>query len=78
MTDEDRAAVLELFDAYVDAGRGPSDKVVEFLNDKIGGSPNEVKKWFGKHARSRGSNLFFLHYPAFGAPGCEFDPPTDQ
>jgi hypothetical protein len=37
------------------------------------GSRNEFKKWFAKYARSKGSNLFFAHYPAFGQPGCEYE-----
>lgn len=67
------AAMEDIFDAYVAAGRGPPDHVVDALTDIIGGSRNEFKKWFAKFARSKGSNLFFLHYPAFGEEGCEFE-----
>ena len=67
------AAVSDIFDAFIDAGRGPPDRLVEALAALFHGSPNEMRKWFAKYARSKGSNLFFAHYPAFGQPGCEFE-----
>lgn len=76
MADEHRKAIEDIFDAYIKANRSPPDHVVHALNGWVGGSPNELRGWFGKYARSKGSNLFFLHYPAFGQPGCEFERPN--
>lgn len=65
--------IEDIFDAYIKANRGPPDHVVDAFTDLLGGSRNEFKKWFAKYARSKGSNLFFAHYPAFGQPGCEYE-----
>jgi hypothetical protein len=63
----------EIWDAYIDADREPSDEVIDVLRTLAGhGSLNEWRKYIGKRARSRGSNLLAPHYPAFGQPGCEF------
>jgi hypothetical protein len=69
-------ATSDIFDAYIAADRGPPDHVVEAFASIFDCSHNEFRKMFAKYARSKGSNLFFAHYPAFGQPGCEFDPPT--
>lgn len=65
----------QIWDAYIAAGREPSDTVVDVLRTFAGhGSMNEWKKLIAKRARSQGSNLLAPHYPAFGQPGCEFGP----
>jgi hypothetical protein len=71
-------ALSDIFDAYVEAGRGPRDETVGALAIISDCSPNELRKMFAKHARSKGSNLFFTHYPAFGQPGCEFEGPVSN
>jgi hypothetical protein len=69
------AAMYELFDVHIDAGRGPRDLTVEAYAELLGCSLNDFRRLFAKYARSKGSNLFFLHYPAFGQPGCEYEKP---
>jgi hypothetical protein len=71
-------ALDDIFDAYVGAGRGPQDSTVSALAQILDCSPNELRKLFARHARSKGSNLFFAHYPAFGEPGCEFKRPISN
>ena len=71
-------ALSDIFDAYVGDRRGPLDQTVGALADIIDCSPNELRKMFAKHARSKGSNLFFMHYPAFGQPGCEYEGPVSN
>ncbi len=70
-------AMYELFDVHIDAGRGPRDLTVDAYATMLGCSGNEFRKFFARYARSKGSNLFFQHYPAFGQPGCEYDRAAD-
>ena len=71
-------AMYEIFDVHIDAGRGPQDLTVEAYSAILGCSGNEFRKLFAKYARSKGSNLFFAHYPAFGQPGCEYEAPNSN
>lgn len=71
-------AMYEIFDAHIDAGRGPSDLTVDAYSTMLGCSGNEFRKLFAKYARSKGSNLFFGHYPQFGDPGCEYPAPDSN
>lgn len=58
------AALPDLFDAMIAAGRGPTDAELEFFRRAKGtGSDNEWRKVFAKHARSRGSDLLSEHLP---------------
>lgn len=62
-----RDTMEKVFDAFIDANRGPDDDVVHAYAALYGCSANEYRKLFAKYARSRGSNLFFAHYPANAA-----------
>lgn len=73
-----REAMHEIFDVHIDAGRGPRELTVEAYSAVLGCSGNEFRKLFAKYARSKGSNLFFSHYPAFGQPGCEYETPDEN
>ena len=70
-----RDAIEDIFDAYINVGRGPHDHVIDAFADVFDCTHNEFRKFFAKYARSQGSNLFSAHYPAFGEPGCEFERP---
>lgn len=71
-------ATSDIFDAYISAGRGPRDATVDAFSDLLDCSPNEFRKFFARYARSKGSNLFFAHYPEFGEEGCEFERPISN
>ncbi|MBD9560587.1 hypothetical protein [Ensifer sp. ENS03] len=58
------AALPDLFDAMIAAGRGPTDEELELFRQVKGtGSNNEWRKLFAKHARSKGSLLLAEHLP---------------
>lgn len=56
------AALPDLFDAMIAAGRGPTDAEIEvFRRVKGTGSDHEWMRKFAKHAKARGSDLLSNH-----------------
>ena len=56
-----REAVDEIYGAFIDAGRAPSDEVLEAMSSIVRSSHNEQRRYIAILAKQRGSTLLSNH-----------------